>query len=405
MKLNKYRPFAYIYFFVNSVGLPYGLLYTTLFTPFFYLWLLLNGKEYVLAKFLVVGLPIAAIHIYYGVELKYYGISTLLLLSNYIYIYTLKTYLEKSNKLDILFNKITIFNFILTLIALVFINSEYVYSFWTSSTISNNLNNFKRLTLFTYEPSYYSTLLAPVILFYIASLIHKPQKKHIYYLLLLLFSLALSFALGIILCLFFAVAILLLIRFKKYYLKRNFIRMMAVVVALFSGLLIGALIFYPDNAFFVRIDNYIDGKDTSGNGRTTEAFMLAYKIAEEKSLAFGVGPGQIKIVGDPIIRAHYGYTDEHYEVVTIPNVAAETIAIFGLVGFAVRILLQFYLFYRTKTYNSNFRLMLFIYIFIYQFTGSYITNIAEYTIWVLAFVPSLDHFEEKIEPQASLITS
>jgi hypothetical protein len=49
MKINKYFPFAFIYLFVNSVGLPPNLLYTMLLTPVFYLWLVVRRQRFLLA--------------------------------------------------------------------------------------------------------------------------------------------------------------------------------------------------------------------------------------------------------------------------------------------------------------------------------------------------------------------
>jgi len=45
MKVNKYFPFAFVYFFVNSVALPFGVTYMALLAPFFYLWILLKRKK------------------------------------------------------------------------------------------------------------------------------------------------------------------------------------------------------------------------------------------------------------------------------------------------------------------------------------------------------------------------
>ena len=126
------------------------------------------------------------------------------------------------------------------------------------------------------------------------------------------------------------------------------------------------------------------GKDTSGNGRTFEAFMLAMKMLDLKSHAWGIGAGQVKILGADIIRSYYLY-DLDYNNIAIPNAAAETLAIFGWIGLSLRVLIELFLFFYTKVWTNYFRLLLFIFIFIYQFTGSFVTNIAEYVIWILAF--------------------
>ena len=158
------------------------------------------------------------------------------------------------------------------------------------------------------------------------------------------------------------------------------------------------IIFFPDNALFLRIENIFAGADSSGRGRTYEAFILADKLLDEKSHMWGIGLGQIKLLGAEIIRDFYLYPMD-YTVFTIPNAAAETLAIFGWVGFSLRILIQLVLFFRTKVWTNYYRLLLFIFIFLYQFTGSFITNIAEYVIWILAFTNVFPQFNVLKKPQ------
>ena len=64
-------------------------------------------------------------------------------------------------------------------------------------------------------------------------------------------------------------------------------------------------------------------------------------------------------------------------------------------GLIIRFSLEWYFFFRTKTYSNYYRLGLFIFIFIYQFTGSYFFNVAEYTIWTLAFSQVFEEFDRK----------
>jgi hypothetical protein len=150
-------------------------------------------------------------------------------------------------------------------------------------------------------------------------------------------------------------------------------------------LLLGIMIiFFPDNIFFLRIENIFTGADSSGRGRTYEAFILADKMLAEKSQLWGIGLGQVKLLGAEIIRDFYLYPMD-YTVFTIPNAAAETLAIFGWIGFSLRIFIEIALFFYTKVWTNYYRLLLFLFIFLYQFTGSFITNIAEYVIWILAF--------------------
>jgi hypothetical protein len=127
------------------------------------------------------------------------------------------------------------------------------------------------------------------------------------------------------------------------------------------------------------------GTDTSAKGRTFEAFELAYIIAQLKSIWWGVGVGQVKTVGYETIINYYKYPRELFPVVRIPNAFAETLAVFGIAGIAVRLFVQIYLFFKTKVSTNQYRTLLFFYVFIYQFTGSFLTNIAEYVIWIMAF--------------------
>jgi hypothetical protein len=93
-----------------------------------------------------------------------------------------------------------------------------------------------------------------------------------------------------------------------------------------------------------------------------------------------------------LIRNYYGYGPETVRV-AIPNAAAETLALFGWAGFSLRILAQCLLFMYTKVWRNYYRLLLFVFIFIYQFTGSFITNIAEYVIWIMAFTPVFKEYD------------
>ena len=68
-------------------------------------------------------------------------------------------------------------------------------------------------------------------------------------------------------------------------------------------------------------------------------------------------------------------------MVVIPNAVGDTLAAFGIFGIALRLVLQIVFFFQNQgAYSNYYRLALFLFIFIYQFTGSFITNIAEYVI-------------------------
>jgi hypothetical protein len=119
--------------------------------------------------------------------------------------------------------------------------------------------------------------------------------------------------------------------------------------------------------------------------------MLAGKLLKEKNEYWGIGPGQVKVLGQDLIRGYYLY--EPGTPVAIPNAVAETWALFGWAGLLLRFTIEAGLFFYTKVWSNYYRLLLFIFMFIYQFTGSYITNPAEYVIWILAFTRVFKEFD------------
>lgn len=405
MKVNKHFPFAFIYFVVNSVGLPFGLLYTTLLTPFFYIWMVLKGKRLIIFRFFLFALPFIIIHLVNGVDLKVYVTSLLLIISVYIFGYALYTLISKGATLEGVFKKIAVVNLILTFVAIALLTTPYrevLWLNWTFSFSGANFESIPRLKMLTYEPSYYATLLVPLFAFFFIKHVLKQYPRNGFLnLLIVLFPLVLSFSFGVISGLILAIAILFLINLPLVLTKKklfySFLALTVLSLIIFTVL----ITFYADNPFFVRLTAFLSGSDQSGRGRTTEAFQLGYLIAKEKSIWWGVGSGQLKIVGDPIIKAFYGYTTD-YGQVSIPNAFAETLALYGFVGVGLRLFLEVYLFFKTSVLSNYFRTLLFVYIFIYQFTGSFTTNIAEYVIWILAFSNVFPQFDKKTKKEAEM---
>jgi hypothetical protein len=208
------------------------------------------------------------------------------------------------------------------------------------------------------------------------------------------FPLIISFSLGAILGITISFGILFFPDIRSFFLKKN-----VAAYALTAGLFVLAAFVilyyvYPNNPLYLRIRNIFSGKDTSFKGRSFDSFHLAWSVAQEKSIYFGIGLGQLKLIGIKIWNDFYN-TVFNINAITIPNAVAETFAIYGITGLIIRFGLEWYFFFKTKTYSNYYRLGLFIFIFIYQFTGSYFFNIAEYTIWVLAFSPVFEEFNRK----------
>jgi len=162
-----------------------------------------------------------------------------------------------------------------------------------------------------------------------------------------------------------------------------------------SGLLIAGdlviYLFFGDSFFVLRLGNILTGHDSSVKGRTYDAYVIANKLLENRNEYWGVGLGQIKIIGEDAIRSYYLYNKDF--VATIPNATAETLAVFGWAGLFIRFLIQFFFFVQTKVWTNYYRLWLFLFMFIFQFLGIFITNIAEYVIWILAFTNVFEQFD------------
>ncbi|HET9824695.1 MAG TPA: hypothetical protein VFP87_05145, partial [Chitinophagaceae bacterium] len=178
--------------------------------------------------------------------------------------------------------------------------------------------------------------------------------------------------------------------FAKLSRKKRFLR--AAVFGTIVLLLAVAVVyfFFADSFFVVRLENIIAGNDLAGTARTSDAFVLANKLLAKRNEYWGIGLGQIKILGEDMLRGYYQYTTDF--VATIPNAAAETFVIFGWAGLLLRMFIELFFFFHTKVWTNYYRLWLFLFIFIFQFMGSFITNVAEYVIWILAFTSVFDQF-------------
>lgn len=256
----------------------------------------------------------------------------------------------------------------------------------------------RRLKMFTYEPSYYAMLFTPIFLFFFLQYLFKQTTiKTVWLFPMLFLPYLLSFSIGIMGALILAIFFTWLFWFRSLTSKR---RVFNIIVNMgFLLMLVGCtlVVFFRNNQVFARMANIFSGEDSSGNGRTVDAFILANKMIQEKSEYWGVGLGQIKVMGNDIIRDYYMYYMDY--AAAIPNAAAETLAIFGWVGFSLRILIELALFVYTRVWTNYYRLVLFFFVFIYQFTGSFITNIAEYVIWILAFTNVFPRFDVKPKPR------
>ena len=405
LHINKYLPLAFLYFFFNGLFLPVGLFYTSLLAPLLMLWLIQNKKGLLPVWFIIVSLPFVLIHLVNGVVLSSYIKSYFLLFTVFIFSSCFYVFLLKSNSIQAIFKQIIIWNFLLTIVAVILLMAGGGNAFWYEGTITSDSDKVLRLKMFTSEASVYSLMLAPIALFVYLKLLLYKEKNPLAVFVMITVPLVLSLSFGVLLGLLFTILFVFFSDVKLFFVKPGFAKKLVITLLLIFIAIIVLIYVYPDNIVFKRFVNIFEGNDSSFKGRTTDALYLGYKIADMKNILFGAGPGQIKELGMNLFTKFYvhSYTKE---LISIPNVIGETIAIFGLIGLLIRFTLIFWLFFKTKVFSNYYRLALFLFIFIYQFTGSYIANIPEYLIWIAAFTPCFKEFDKsvihkKTEPEIS----
>ncbi|HXB90699.1 MAG TPA: hypothetical protein VNU72_00355 [Puia sp.] len=389
--INKYLPAALLYFFLNGFLLPVGLLYTALLTPLLLLWVArYRYLNYFLLYFLLLT-PFVIAHWANGIENgAYYLKSILLSFTVLVFCIAFHQYLGFCHSLRDIFKKILLINGFMVVVALVALFIPALRdSFWNANTMSLSHHNILRLKMLTYEPSYYSTLFAPIALYYVLKVVRKELHRPAVYVLLVLVPLFLSLSFGVILGLAMTLLVLFTLHGRQLLFRARNLQYIAGVVLLLAIVMITLFAFFPENVFFRRLENILAGKDTSFNGRTFDSFILSMDIARKKSLMWGAGFGQVKVVGLDLYRKFYNDGSFTVSDVAIPNSIGDLLATLGLVGVGLKLFLETFFFFRSGVWSNYYRLGLFIFIFAYQFTGSFISNIAEYAIWILAFKPDL----------------
>ncbi|HEV9037863.1 MAG TPA: hypothetical protein VGQ51_14610 [Puia sp.] len=390
--VDKYLPVVLLYFFFNGLFLPLGLLYTSILAPVFLYWNLNARTMKQLLVFFAVALPFVVVHFINGVEVNYYLRSLVLVVAIYIFLIAFHRFVHECKTLRTQYKMILLVNIVGVAIAFIALAvPAWRHRFWYTNTVTGNIIT-TRLQMLTYEPSYYSTLFAPIALYYYLKMIvlKLPDVKTTAILVTVPLLLSLSF--GVIIGMAVSLGLTLLYGSRAFF-TNKYLAVQLLFGSLGFLLLIGlAMWLFPHNVFILRLKNVFAGHDNSFNGRTTDSFYLAWAIAKTKSVWFGCGLGQTKVIGLDLFRHFYNYAGFTVDSVAIPNVVGDTLATLGIIGLLIRFGLQVYFFFATRVWNNYYRLSLFLFIFIYQFTGSFLTNTAEYVIWLLAFSPGI--FEE-----------
>lgn len=395
MKLQKYLPAAVVYFFLNGFLLPVGLLYTTLLTPLLLLWVARYRYIPAVLLFFVLLVPFVAAHAILGVDWSYYGYSLALCFSVFVFGLAFYQYLLSCHSLRDIFRSLLLINAILTVIALLVLPVPGLRElFWDNKALSLGIPHAERMKMFTYEPSYYSTLLVPIAFYYLLKAGKNELPQRWIWCALVLVPLLLSLSFGVILGMALSFLLLMILRGGRLGSGRGErgsgkVWRIAGWTLLLVAVIVMIVLVFPDNFVIRRVDNILAGKDSSFKGRTFDSFLLSLDIVHRKSLFWGTGFGQFKLLGVARFREFYNSNRYTIHDVVIPNSIGDLLGTLGLIGVAVKLFFEGFFFFRTGVFRNDYRLALFLFIFIYQFTGSFISNIAEYVIWILAFKPDL----------------
>ncbi len=385
-------PFAILFFFANNFLLPEGLLYTAILSPVLLYYIYREGDLKTLMRWGILFLIPIPFHIAGGFDINSYLVSTALVFTALVFFAAAIRAVQNSNKnLEEIFTTIIIINAVLVFIALLVLPFGSIRDvFWYDVPISPDIPGFPRLKLLAYEPSHYALLLSPVFFYFILKVATGQSKHPLIAIAAVGLPILLSLSFGVIGSMGLALIIGSIIYLRK-------LPKIYGSYTLYSGLFIVAIlvfiwIIWPTNPVYTRIGNILAGEDTSARGRLFNSFWFAYDLIKTHNFFMGVGPGQVKILAHDMIINYYNYSGDYAEIVRIPNSMGEILAVYGIYGFILKLVFEIYFFVRLKIYNNLYTLVLFLFIFIYQFTGSFVINVAELGIWAIVFNAKLSRF-------------
>ena len=368
-----------VYFFFNSTFLPHGLLWTTVLSPLLYLWLLSVGQKWVLLKYFSIFGPLLIFQILLSSVADPISLARSFVLCILIYLtvyaFSVFCFRSKEHAVQQIFNILILLNFVFCSFAVVTHQVGLFDSLWSEELRP-------RLRLLVYEPSYYGTLMVPLVAFTLFRVYLRSSFQRICVFLLSIVPFVVCMSVGTTVGLICALGFVVLLNLKHFLFRKSTLFLFVLL------LLVIVLSLQFDNIITFRLLGFLRGEDSSGSVRTTQSYLVAYQIAEKTSFLFGSGFGQSKVHAAEFFDEWWKGLDFS----ELGNVVAGTFAEHGLYGLILRFSLELYLYFKMKVGSDYYRSTLFWFAFLYQFTGSYLTNVAEYVIWTLAFVPVFSQF-------------
>lgn len=385
--------FVFLFFF-NRVGLPFGISFDMLLAPFLVYFIFKENAQSLLYKAVGVLLVFGVIHLVSGVYFTAFVVSNLVFITLVIAVIAFYQRTKHIDFFDEIILRITQLNSVLTILALFllfFLKSTYL---WYLVPYTSNAEALPRLKLFTEEASHYSFLLLPIFYYWLYQWLVQFNWRTFGYLTTIIISLILSFSLGVLSVIALTLFILILIYCRSILQHSRYRQLLLIGLIAILSIACFVYYFFPINPLTIRMNNLINGLDTSGRGRTYESFEIAWRVLQLNYPLTGIGLAQFKFIGRDVLLHYYKYHTIP-SVVRLPNALAETLVSFGVLGVFIRVFIQIYWAFKRRIVNNLFQTSLFISLFIYQFTGGFLMHSFEYYYWILVVVPIFKTFDKQ----------
>lgn len=348
-----------------------GLQITTILSPVFYFWLLRKRKRVILTPFFLSLMPFLLANVFDGgINWYYYIVSLSLLLTVYVAAYAFAVRLHEIRSLEQLVRPLIWINFALACVGLMIRFTPWYVYMWLLQTRQVGGYGLIRYRMFNYEPFQYALLITPLVLYAYWRFMQRRTRSN----LRLLFAAVIPFLMAMS---FGVTAVTILAILVSHAVVSRDFRQTKWVVAAAILCTIGYFAVPATSGIKTRLDKIVTGDDSSANVRTIDSYVAGLEVARMRDLWFGAGVGQAKLYLPEVV--HWGGTSQR-----LPCAVADTLATFGVVGLAVRFLLEGFFFFWGKPYKNAFRFSLFIVVFAMQFGGSFLSNPAEYFAWIIA---------------------
>lgn len=371
-RLSIHELAIYVFVFLDPLFLPFGLMYSHMYSPLAFGYVAKWSKKTTLFLFFVgfLFLLYTADYVLRPGYLHFsaYVVNVLIFMASVIFAAYVYLYVPRLRDFHGLVKRVIRLKVFLALIALILLGLGAGHFLWRESAANPGS---MRLHMFFYEPSIYALVVAPFAVYAVIEFLKKRDRKSLLLVLMAVFPLLLARSAGVIggiaiatlLCNFRAVARLLSVR--------NWIVIGIVAAAAFA---------VAGNFLIGRTARIVEGNDQSGLVRVVYSLGAAEELIEHRGFWLGAGPGEAKYALGTYTSQYRAFGGDR-----LASSVASTLAAVGVVGLAIKLALMLGLFFGTRSHKCKYSRTLFVFLFIYQFTGGYFNDVNEFVILGFAF--------------------